>query len=173
MAAARAAFAEYGAEAQMDDIARRAGVGVGTLYRHFATKDALVGELIRLKLTEFAERTRRKLEEEPDPWEAFASLLREHAEIVSEDAAQQRMIWAATQDALAHAEPEVAQLTEAMEALIARAKDAGVVRKDLTVDDVRTLMCGLGGMMAADSFGVMPFDWRRQLEFALAGMRAG
>jgi len=170
--AARASFAEFGPDAQMDDIARRAGVGVGTLYRHFATKDALVGELIRLRLAEFAERARRKLAEEPDPWEAFASLLREHAEIVSDDAAQQRMIWAATDEALAHAEPAILELTAALETLIGRAKEAGVVRKDLDVDDVRTLMCGLGAVMAADRLGVMPYDWRRQLEFALAGMRA-
>ena len=56
--AARETFSEYGTEAQMDEIARRAGVGVGTLYRHFPTKDVLVGELVRIKLSDFAVRAR-------------------------------------------------------------------------------------------------------------------
>ena len=73
--AAREALAEYGLAAQMDDIARRAGVGVGTVYRHFATKDQLVGELMRLKLTRFAALARKSLEEDGgDPWESFAAL---------------------------------------------------------------------------------------------------
>ena len=52
--AGREALAEYGLNAQMDDIARRAGVGVGTVYRHFPTKDVLVGELLRRKLARLA-----------------------------------------------------------------------------------------------------------------------
>src|SRR6266545_1040237 len=49
LAAAREAFTESGSEAQVEEIARRAGVGVGTFYRHFESKDVLVGELIRIK----------------------------------------------------------------------------------------------------------------------------
>ena len=56
--------------------------------------------------------------------------------------------------------------------MLRRAKDAGAIREDFTVDDIRTLMCGLGSMMAADRLGVMPYDWRRQLEFTLDGVRA-
>ena len=65
--AAREAFTEHGQQAQMDDIARRAGLGVGTLYRHFATKDVLVGELIRLKLSEITERVRLKFDRRATP----------------------------------------------------------------------------------------------------------
>lgn len=170
--AARAALAEYGLDAQMDDIARRAGVGVGTVYRHFPTKDALVGELVRLKLMDFAARARRRLEEDGDPWESFAGLLREQAEVAERDAALQRVTWLASQEAFEHARPAIAELTAAMEAVLARAKAAKAVRPDLSVDDVRTLFSGLGGMMAADAQGLMPYDWRRQLEFSLEGMRA-
>ena len=171
--AARATFSEHGAEAQMDEIARRAGVGVGTLYRHFPTKDALVGELVRIKLADFAVRARDKFEQDERPWESFADLLREHAEIAARDAAQQRMVFAMTREALEAAQPTINELIAATQALIDRAKAAGVVREDLVVDDVRTLMCGLGSIMAADALGVMPYDWRRHLEFVLAGMRVG
>jgi AcrR family transcriptional regulator len=171
--AARQVFSEYGSEAQMDEIARRAGVGVGTLYRHYPTKGQLVGELVRIKLSDFAVRARAKFEEDERPWESFADLLREQAEIASRDAAQQRMIFAMTHEALVEAGPTIAELTAANQALIDRAKAAGAIREDLVVDDIRTLMCGLGSVMAADALGVMPYDWRRLLEFALAGMRAG
>jgi AcrR family transcriptional regulator len=171
--AARATFSEHGSEAQMDEIARRAGVGVGTLYRHFPTKDVLVGELIEIKLGDFAARARAKFEQDERPWESFAELLREQAEIASHDASQQRMIFAMTHEALVEAGPTIGELTGAVKALIDRAKAAGAVREDLVVSDVRTLMCGLGSIMAADALGVMPYDWRRHLEFVLAGMRAG
>ena len=171
--AARATFSEHGSEAQMDEIARRAGVGVGTLYRHFPTKDVLVGELVRIKLTDFAARARAKFEEDERPWESFADLLREQAELAARDAAQQRMIFAFSQEALEEARPTITELTAANQALIDRAKAAGVIREDVVVDDVRVLMCGLGSIMAADALGVMPYDWRRHLEFVLAGMRVG
>ena len=173
LAAARETFSEHGTDAQMDEIARRAGVGVGTLYRHFPTKDALVGELVRLKLDDFAARARAKFEQDERPWESFAELLREQAEIASRDASQHRMIFAMTHDALERAEPTITELSAAMQALIDRAKAAGELREDVVVDDIRTLMCGLGSIMAADLLGVMPYDWRRQLEFTLAGMRTG
>jgi AcrR family transcriptional regulator len=173
LAAAREVFGHSGADAQMDEIARRAGVGVGTLYRHFPTKDELVAELVRIKLGDYAARARAKFESDPRPWESLADLLREQAEIASRDAAQQRMMFAMTRESMAQAQSTVAELIEATQALIDRAKEAGEVREDLTVDDIRTLNCGLGSIMAADALGVMPYDWRRHMEFVLAGMRAG
>jgi AcrR family transcriptional regulator len=170
--AAREAFAEHGPEAQMDDVARRAGVGVGTLYRHFQTKEALVGELIRLKLSAFAARARAALEEEGDPWELFAGVLRDQAEVMATDAAHQRVTFASTQESVDHAQPAIDELSEAMEELLRRAKRSGALREDVTVADIRTLMCGLGSVMAADRLSVMRYDWRRQLELMLAGLRA-
>ena len=46
------------------------------------------------------------------------------------------------------------------------------MREDVTVDDIRSLMCGLGSIIAAGSMGVMPYDWRRHLELHLKGLRA-
>jgi AcrR family transcriptional regulator len=170
--AARAAFAEQGPDAQIDDIARRAEVGVGTVYRHFPTKDALVAGLIRLKLTALRDRARRKLAEGGDPGEAFRSFLREQAAVIAKDAALQQMLWAETAEAMVPVAPLYDEVNEAVGELIARAKESGAIRADLEVDDVRTFMCGLGAIMAADARGVLPFDWRRQLEFMLDGWRA-
>jgi len=170
--AARAAFAEQGPDAQIDDIARRAEVGVGTVYRHFPTKDALIGELIRVKLTALRDRARRKLAEGGDPGEAFKGFLREQADVIAKDAALQQMLWAETKETLVPVAPVIEEVNEAVGELISRAQEAGAVRPDFEVDDVRTFMCGLGAIMAADARGVMPFDWRRQLEFMLDGLRA-
>lgn len=169
--AAREAFTEHGEDAQMDDIARRAGLGVGTLYRHFTTKEMLVGELIRVKLSEFAVRVRRRAAEESDPWAAFEGGLREQTDVMARDAAHQRMPFAATPEAMRRAEAAVSELREAWGVVIDRAKEAGVLRQDFQVDDIRTLMCGLGSMMAADACGAMSYDWRRQLDLFLDGVR--
>ena len=169
--AAREAFTEHGQSAQMDDIARRAGVGVGTLYRHFTTKDLLVGELIRLKLSEFAERVRLKFEEESDPWAAFEGGLREQASVMAGDAAHQNMPFAATPNAALIAAPAIEELRNAWGVVIARAQEAGVLRQDFEVDDIRTMMCGLGSMMAADARGALSYDWQRQLDLFLDGVR--
>jgi AcrR family transcriptional regulator len=169
--AAREAFTELGQDAQMEDIARRAGVGVGTVYRHFTTKDVLIGELIDVKLSEFAKRVRRKFDEEDDPWAALDGALREQTEVMSRDAAHQRMAFAATPDAMRLAAPAITELTDAWNAVIVRAKEAGVLREDFDVDDIRTMMCGLGSMMAADACGAMSYDWRRQLDLFLDGIR--
>jgi AcrR family transcriptional regulator len=172
VAAALAAFGEHASEAQIDDIARRAGVGVGTVYRHFPTKDALLAELIRLKLTGLRDRARRKLAEGGDPWEAFEGFLREQAEVFAEDAAQQQLIWVDSKESLEQTAPLRREVNEAVGELIRRAQDAGVLRPDLEVNDIRTFMCGLGAIMAADARGLMRFDWRRQLDFMLDGIRA-
>jgi hypothetical protein len=90
---------------------------------------------------------------------------------MARDAAHQNMPFAATPDATRIAAPAIAELREAWGVVIARAKEAGVLRDDFEVDDIRTMMCGLGGMMAADARGAMPYDWRRQLDLFLDGVR--
>src|SRR3954454_7006801 len=74
MAAARAAFAEHGSDAQMDDVARRAKVGVGTVYRHFPTKEALFVALLEDTFASVTERSRVALDK-ADPWEAFVAMM--------------------------------------------------------------------------------------------------
>lgn len=162
--AARVVFGEYGSEAQMDDVAAHAGLGVGTLYRHFPTKTALMAELVRQKIALFATHAEAALAATGDPFERLAYALRACAGSVEQDAATRhamgagRAIWEA-----AAAEHE--RLLELFEALIARGREAGVVRPDLTAADIPSLMCGTATSIDRGS------DWRRHLELTLDGLR--
>ncbi|MDQ2675627.1 MAG: TetR/AcrR family transcriptional regulator, partial [Actinomycetota bacterium] len=82
--AARELMATDGTDAQMDDIARAAGVGVGTVYRHFPTKDDLVHALADLRFERLAEYAREALSE-GDPGQAFERFLRRGAELQVKD----------------------------------------------------------------------------------------
>jgi AcrR family transcriptional regulator len=162
--AARIVFAEQGGEAQIDDIARAARVGVGTVYRHFPHKDALLGELVNQKFRGFADNAERAMEVE-DPWEAFAGLLRTNAEFCAGDVGVQQAL-ARGPAAWEFAATELDRLRETTSRLIARAQEAGVMRPDFVVDDVAMLMCALSSTM-----GVPGYDWRRHLEILLSGLR--
>ena len=126
LAAARAVFSEHGRDAQMDDVARRAGVGVGTVYRHFPTKEALIEALMVAAFEAIAEKAEAALEVE-DPWEAFSSVLWRGAEIMAADRALSE-VFASIPGAMESAMPTVEGLTETMAKLIARAQAAGVLR---------------------------------------------
>src|SRR6266853_5373850 len=89
---ARAVFAESGAEAQIDDVARHAGVGVGTVYRHFPTKQALVTELIRQTFRLFTGWAREALEAGGEPFALIEGLLRRIAETAAGDVGVQYVL---------------------------------------------------------------------------------
>ena len=87
LAAAAAAFAEIGLDAQVEDIARRAGVGVGTVYRHFPTKEALVTALAEQHFERIAETVEAALEEPGDAWETFSATIWRIARAAAGDSA--------------------------------------------------------------------------------------
>jgi len=166
--AARAIVAEQGEAAQIDDVARKAGVGVGTVYRHFPNKDALMGELVRVCVVECTE-TARVCAENEDAWEAFAGLVRSSCERAAQDAGFRRTWQAADEAAAAYAADAKAELHAVGGELIDRAHAAGVLREDFTGEDMPGLMCGLGAAIEALP---EPDRWRRIVEFALDGLRA-
>ncbi|HEY2005029.1 MAG TPA: helix-turn-helix domain-containing protein [Solirubrobacteraceae bacterium] len=165
---ARSVFAEYGAEAQMDDVARRAGVGVGTVYRHFPTKEALMVELVRQKYRLFADRMREALAEDGEPFAALTRVMRRNAETAAGDAATQHALAAAGEHIWMQARGEQEELLTLTDELIARARDAGTVRPDLRATDIGMLMCGVCSSM---SFSLPGFDWRRHLELVIDMLR--
>ncbi len=91
LAAAKELFAEQGLDAQMPDIAKAAKVGVGTVYRHFPTKDDLIEALVAERFERIAERGGAALEEaKDDPWQAFSDYMRFSVELQAKIAASPR-----------------------------------------------------------------------------------
>jgi AcrR family transcriptional regulator len=164
LAAARELFGENGAEAQMDDVARVAGVGVGTVYRHFPTKEALIGELVRQKFALFGAQTEEALRSDGPGFEVLSRLLRRNAEHLADDAATRYAMGGGTAVWEA-AEPERIRLQERVAELIDRGRSDGSLRADLRVSDIPMVMCGIASSMAHG------FDWSRHLELLLDGMR--
>ncbi|MGN6189592.1 MAG: TetR/AcrR family transcriptional regulator [Conexibacter sp.] len=166
--AARAAFAEHGAEAQMEDVARRAGVGVGTVYRHFPTKQALAEALIEERFDRTIEFVRRLIEEEPDPWRAIESCFEYCAATQERDRAWAAVLalMAGGVAAMGPREHQMRELLELEEQLIARARSAGVVREDLRAADMPALFCALASVVQAGGR-----NWRRYLDLLLDGLR--
>lgn len=166
---ARAVFAEHGTAGQMDDVARGAGVGVGTVYRHFPTKEALFAELVRQKFRLVADRVRAALEGDDDPFDALTEVMRRNAETAAGDAATQLAMGGArhlSDDAVRAEQEELLELTDR---LIDRARRAGRIRPDATAADIAMLMCGVCSAMGYDSPG---FNWRRHLELVIDSLRA-
>ncbi|QEC48524.1 TetR/AcrR family transcriptional regulator [Baekduia soli] len=167
--AARGLFAECGQAAQMDDIARAAGVGVGTVYRHFPTKDALIGELLRVKFHGHAEVARRWTET-AGGWAAFEGFLRESFTAMAGDQTLQRMMWVTNDAAVAHAEDARLALVVVVQELIDGAVAEGRLRPDFDVDDMPALMCAIGGVMSAQNRHVR--RWDHIVEIVIDGLRA-
>ena len=159
--AAREVFAEVGTEATMDQVARRAGLGVGTAYRHFPNKRVLLAGLFDDRLAAFVEAARADLAD-PDPWHGLAAAMTRLAEDLVEIRALHDVVLG-PEDA-APTPPEA--LGETMTALLVRAQEAGVVRADLTTDDLMTLQSMVDAAADRD-----PEGWPRFLEILLDGIR--
>ena len=170
LTAAGAAFGESGFDAQVEDIARRAGVGVGTVYRHFPTKDALVDALAEEHFGRLADLVEAALGQKGDPWEIFADTIWSAAAPAVADVASCEII-AGHPRIVDVAALSRQRLDDAAQTLIARARAAGSMRADATVEDVRTIMCGFGHIAAAQREGAA-LSWERYLTIALDGLRA-
>ena len=131
--AAGEVFAEQGVDGSIDEIARRAGVGHGTVFRRFPTKEALLAAILAghmLELTSAAEASY----EETDPGEAFDGFVRR----VADAYARNRVLVDAVKRC--EAMPEVDELVDAVGRLLRRPQDAGAVRRDVSAEDVLALI---------------------------------
>jgi AcrR family transcriptional regulator len=171
LAAARECFAEKGADVQMDDIAKRADLGVGTLYRHFPDKAALLEALKAEHLEQIAAMGREALEQE-DPWESFATWLSRCAELQASNRGFSEAISAfPLPKEVARAVAERVGLVEINTRMIARGQAAGVIRPDLRAEDIPLVMCAAGATILADG-GPLGGSWRRCLALVIDGLRA-
>jgi AcrR family transcriptional regulator len=168
MSAGRELFAREGPQAQMDEIAAHAGVGIGTVYRHFPTKEALLTAMVRDRFQEFAELA-RQAEEIIDPLEALESIIRSSAEAVEGDAGFQLAMMGSNELEWEGIEQQKAALAEVVNRIIARAAAAGAIREEFTFDDFAMVMCGITSTMYYKPGSA---NWRRHLELILHGVCA-
>jgi len=167
--AARDVFAIRGHDAQVDEIARHAGVGVGTVYRHFPTKEGLLEALVADSFRRIGEAAVSALEN-PDPWAAFESVLWTGGEVLASNRGLTEAL--AVQPTYSEVPAaHTAQVFEVMSEIIRRGQAAGVVRADLCVDDIPMLMCGVGAA-TRKPHACGGEAWRRHLRIVLDGLRA-
>jgi AcrR family transcriptional regulator len=168
VAAARAAFAEHGLDASLDDIAKRAGVGSGTLYRHFPKREDLVAAVFVARMAEnvaAVEEARRN----PDAWEAFAAYVRRSCRAQAGDKGLADLL------AIGHRDRELralrARAYDGLVTLIDAAKAAGALRADFSAEDIVLLLMANAGIIdRAGKAG--PAASERFVALALDGFRA-
>jgi AcrR family transcriptional regulator len=160
LAAAREAFAENGTGASLEDIARRAGVGIGTLYRNFPTRQDLF-ESVYVEEIDQLSQAATAVAALP-PWEALTTWLERFVAYV----ATKRAIVEALNTDSAMFRSCRSTMYAAAEPLLARAQQAGEVRDDATLDDVLRLVSGLTSAGFVDDA-----QRARVLRFALDGLR--
>jgi AcrR family transcriptional regulator len=167
LAAARETFAADGLDAQVDDVAARAGVGVGTVYRHFPTKEALIEAVAREGYEEICRIARESLEQD-DAWAAFSDFMWRGARLHRDDRAQCE-INTMRPDVTKRVAGDKRELLGMVAQLIERGQRRGVIRADLSADDMPMIWCSLG---AAQQHAVGDIRWEHYLEVVLDGLRA-
>ena len=162
--AARRVLAEQGIGAQVDEVAAAAGLGVGTLYRHFPTKDALVAALVDERFARLAEVATAQLDHE-DPAGGFERFMREAFREVAEDRGLQQAFMG-VDPAGCEAAAWRSGTAAATAQLIARAQEAGRMRPEFTVDHMAMLWGAISATLTTPGW-----DARLHLEIVLAGLR--
>jgi AcrR family transcriptional regulator len=164
---AKQAFARSGASTSLDDIARQAGVGAGTLYRHFPTRDALLEAVYRSEVEKLAA-AQRKLAQDMPPLEALRSWM-----LLFVDYIATKQIIAPALNTLVGGPSKVyeasrAQIAGAIHALVQRAIDSGDIRKDLEPFDLLRALIGVSNVASGP-------DWqqsaKRLVDILITGSR--
>jgi AcrR family transcriptional regulator len=182
--AAHEVFTEQGLDAPLDVIARRAGVGNATLYRHFPTRAALVDAVFRDSLTgtmDAGERARKA----PDAWAGLTAYLEVVFRTLAADRGSNDLMTTHLRG-VESLEAVHGHNRRTVDALLSRLRDEGTVRADVTTEDVLFGLAALGRAVPAltaataapdttatdaTATGSVPDAWRRPLALFLAGLR--
>jgi AcrR family transcriptional regulator len=166
---ARAAFAEQGLGVSIDEIAKRAGIGKGTVFRRFETKEQLIAAVLRDRLEE-AIALATGLLAQPDAGAALLEFMRLGSRLQAEDRGFfERVASSALAEEQLHAAKQ--RLLDVTAALLHRAQEQGMVRSDVTAEDVLMLQCACV-QAAAPFHDAAPELWRRYVDIAFDGLRA-
>ena len=168
LVAAEDVFSEMGLRAQIEEVARRAGVGVGTVCRHFPTKQALVEAVLEATYESLLADARRALKQ-PDPGAAFHTFFYALSEFQARHLALAEHM--ATEIDLSAAAQSVRDaLREAIDELVTRAQEAGAIRADIGSADVALLFSGVAHATALAG-DLQPVLRRRYVALILDGLR--
>ncbi len=169
VAEARTAFARHGADAPLEDVARRAGVGIGTLYRHFPNRHALLSAIFADAVSDLLTRSRELLDD-PRPCTALVTWLRAVITQASEYRGLSRALMAASHDDASALARCSGPMREAGSALLTRAQEAGAVRPGVSIGDLLQLTSAIA--LAAEETPDDPELADRLLTLTLRGLKA-
>ncbi len=161
--AALVEHAEHGPSLGMQDVARRAGVGIGTVYRHFPSRRALI-EAIAHPFFERGLEVARAVEQECDERDRFATYIRRFAHELDERGVLGQCLW----DAPA-AEPVRAELRQLVGEFVESATRAGALRGDFTAEDGFALLWTVASLVEVADAAI----WERHIDIVLDGLRGG
>jgi len=169
LGAARELFAQRGADVPLEEIARHAGVSIGTLYNRFPTRADLIEAVFTDRLRKIVALARGALADD-DPWRGFAGYLEGVCQLQAADRGFNEVAARGL-----GASPAVRELYEqaqaAMAEVVARAIQAGELRADVTIQDLAFVIWGISRTVEATA-EVAPMLWRRHLGLLLDGFRA-
>lgn len=170
VAAARAVFSEHGLAAPLDEIARRAGVGNATLYRHFPTREELVQAALLGPMAEYLAAAEDGLAD-PDPWAGFRDYLLRLCQLQARDRGLADLLVTTIRTPSGELERVRGAAFELSQQLITRAQDAGQLRADFRHQDLPLLLMANAGLVQRTQGGA-PDSWRRVAAFILDGLQA-
>lgn len=167
--AARAVFAEHGLDASTNEIARRAGVGVATLFRRFPTRDDLIGAVFAEKMTAYAAAIDDALAD-PDPWRGFCCYIERVCQMQAEDRGFADVLTMTFPTAKA-LEKERNRSARGLTELLQRAKATGRLRDDFAHQDVPLILMANAGVVTATRHAA-PDAWRRLVGYLIQAFAA-
>ncbi len=167
--AARDVFAERGADVPLEEIARRADVGIATLYRRFPTREDLIASAFEPKLRAYVEAA-EAAEAEPDPWTGFCGYVRAVCSMQAADAGFADVLSRTfpTTDAL---DRELRAATVGLVGVIDRAKAAGALRAEFVMEDLVLVLMANAGVVNVTKRHA-PAAWERLVGYLLDAFRA-
>ena len=168
LAAAAEVFTERGLDATLDEVARAAGVGVGTVYRRFPDKEALVSELFRDRIDALVTVAEEACAA-PDPWQSLVAYLEFAAAALAGDLGLRQLMMFGTydRDQVCYARDRMGPV---LTRLVERAQASGDLRPDFAATDVKMIGFMLASV-AEYAASVSPDLWRRYLAMLIDGLR--